>query len=84
MHCCTCPFPYCSLQVRGFCQCTEQPQRTRRQGTIAVSDVAIGETCGIKAKKQAFVNIAAFLREAMIETIIYDACEYIRLDGSCH
>lgn len=40
MHCCTCPFLYCSLQVRGFCQCTEQPQRTRRQGTIAVSDVA--------------------------------------------
>lgn len=44
----------------------------------------LGETCGIKAKKQAFVNIAAFLGQAMIETIIYDACEYIRLDGSCH
>jgi hypothetical protein len=35
----------------------------------------LGEKCGPRAKKQALVNIAAFLGQAMRETIIYDACE---------
>lgn len=35
----------------------------------------MGEKCGSRAKRQALVNIAAFLGQAMRETIIYDACE---------
>lgn len=35
----------------------------------------LGEKCGSRAKKQALVNIAAFLGQAMRETIIYDACK---------
>jgi hypothetical protein len=35
----------------------------------------LGEKCGSMAKKQALVNIAAFLGQAMRETIIYDACK---------
>lgn len=35
----------------------------------------LGERCGARAKKQALVNIAAFLGQAMRETIIYDACD---------
>lgn len=37
----------------------------------------LGEGCGARAKKQALVNIAAFLGQAMRETIMYDACEYV-------
>eukprot|EP00985_Skeletonema_marinoi_P007176 scaffold3135_cov181-Skeletonema_marinoi.AAC.1 len=35
----------------------------------------MGEKCGSRAKRQALVNIAAFLGQAMRETIIYDACD---------
>jgi len=35
----------------------------------------LGEKCGSRAKKQALVNISAFLGQAMRETIIYDACD---------
>lgn len=37
----------------------------------------LGEGCGARAKKQALVNIASFLGQAIRETIMYDACEYI-------
>jgi hypothetical protein len=35
----------------------------------------LGDGCGVVAKKRALVNIAAFLGQAMRETIIYDACD---------
>jgi hypothetical protein len=35
----------------------------------------LGDGCGVDAKKRALVNIAAFLGQAMRETIIYDACD---------
>ena len=35
-----------------------------------------GDKCTSSEKKVALVNIAAFLGQAMRETIIYDACEY--------
>ncbi len=44
------------------------PQRQR-------FDVKLGDDCDVDAKITAFVNIAAFLGQAMRETIIYDACD---------
>ncbi len=35
----------------------------------------LGDGCDVDAKKRALVNIAAFLGQAMRETIIYDACD---------
>ena len=35
----------------------------------------LGGGCGVDAKKRALVNMAAFLGQAMRETIIYDACD---------
>ena len=35
----------------------------------------LGDGCDVDAKKRALVNIAAFLGQAMVETIKYDACD---------
>lgn len=35
----------------------------------------LGDKCGSVAKKQAKINMASFLGQAMRETIIYDACD---------
>jgi hypothetical protein len=43
----------------------------------------LGDGCGLDAKKRALVNIAAFLGQAMKETIIYDACGEFTMACKC-